>query len=74
MTAPLNEVLALRERLDERRRALGLAWWQIGVQACVSTSALDRMTFGVASLATRRALDDWLKRHPAPAPAPTPDH
>ncbi|GAA4933886.1 putative transcriptional regulator [Nonomuraea thailandensis] len=74
MSAAPGTVPALRERVDERRRELGLAWWQVASQAGLSASALDRMSFGVANLTTRRVLEEWLRRHPAPVPAPTPDH
>lgn len=72
MTA--EDVASLRDRVNERRRALGKPWWVIAVEADISASALDRLAMDVASLATRRALEEWLRRHPAPAPAPTPDH
>ncbi|MFB4285671.1 hypothetical protein ACBJ59_61165 [Nonomuraea sp. MTCD27] len=72
MTAPPTPVPVLRARVDVRRRALGLTWWQVGLQASIGASALARLSMDVASLPTRRALEEWLRRHPSPAPAP--DH
>lgn len=68
MTAAPNPVRALYERVNARRRALGLYWWQIAAVADVGTDALYRMSMDVASLRTRSALEEWLRRHPAPAP------
>lgn len=64
MTA--REVLELRAAVDERRRQLGLRWWQISVQADVGEKALWRMSYGVASLRTRTQLQEWLHRHTDP--------
>ncbi|MCK2214258.1 hypothetical protein MF672_010715 [Actinomadura sp. ATCC 31491] len=76
MTSPPPAPASVRdlyERVAERRRALGLAWWEISVQADIGTDALHKLRVDVASLPTRRALEEWLRRHPAPAPASTPD-
>lgn len=67
------EVLALYERIDARRRELGLYWWQLAVEADVGTDALWRMSTGLASPRTREQVAAWLHRHPAPAPAPPSD-
>ncbi len=67
MTGPAT-VRELYERVDARRRELLMPWWQVAVQADIGADALRRLQMDVASLPTRRALEEWLRRHPAPAP------
>lgn len=59
---------ALYDRVNTRRRELGLYWWQIAVEADVGTDALYRMSMDVASLRTREQLAAWLHRMTPPIP------
>ncbi|MDF5758580.1 hypothetical protein [Spongiactinospora sp. TRM90649] len=60
----------LHALLDERRRELGLRWWQIAVQADVTQQRLRLLRHGTCSPRMRARAEEWLRHHRKQDPPP----
>ncbi|GIH91977.1 hypothetical protein ACFFMN_33785 [Planobispora siamensis] len=57
---------ALHAALDNRRRQLGLKWWQVAIEVDTTETRFREMRNGTVSPALRQRAEAWLERRPVP--------
>lgn len=73
MTKEPEDLRALYKRVEALKRARGMPWWQVAIEAGVGDDALHRLRYGAASGHTCDQLAAWLHRDTRPASAPPSD-